>query len=268
MPVDDDTVTDISFRYYVPQKPLSDFVALFWYFRGHEVALSRERVLPQAGGELVIRLEKPKPGDSGISGARSASMIIKRTSRDELLGVHFKPGGAFPFLGFPCGELHNIGATLSDIWGESEASRLLCILHDVETVDMKFNVLERWLMQVAPRPLQHHRAVSYALTKFQKSSGFSTTAEMAGSVGLSQRRFIEVFRNEVGLTPKLFCRLQRFQNVIQTIHNRHTPDWVDIALEHGYSDQSHFIHEFHEFSGISPTEYLVARTQHPTHVQV
>ncbi|PYS27447.1 MAG: hypothetical protein DMG11_16335 [Acidobacteria bacterium] len=43
--------------------------------------------------------------------------------------------------------------------------------------------------------------------------------------------------------------------------------WIDIALSRGYSDQSHFIHDFREFSGLSPTEYLGLRTEHPGHVQ-
>ena len=45
-------------------------------------------------------------------------------------------------------------------------------------------------------------------------------------------------------------------------------DWVDIALSRGYFDQSHFNHDFREFSGLSPTEYLNLRTEHRSHVQV
>ena len=90
--------------------------------------------------ELVINLGSGRSSESGISGPHSRSFIIERTFRDQLLGVHFKLGGAFPFLGFPFGDLHNLGITLDDLWGERRARQLLCLLHDAKTVEMKFHL--------------------------------------------------------------------------------------------------------------------------------
>lgn len=133
---------------------------------------------------------------------------------------------------------------------------------------MKFMVLEKWLIRIANRPLKHHPAVSYAIKKFQMDPGLLSSAAVAEKVNLSQRRFIQLFRDEVGLTPKLFCRVQRFREVIKTVKTYCDVDWVDIALSCGYFDQSHFNHDFREFRGISPTEYLELRTEHLSHVQV
>src|SRR5216117_2456853 len=112
----------VFFRHYVPKQPLSEFVGLFWYWRGHDVSCSKERVLPMGTVELVINLASGQTSQSGISGPYSESLVIERTAQDELLGIHFKPGGAFPFLGFPFGDLHNLGITLADLWGERRAS--------------------------------------------------------------------------------------------------------------------------------------------------
>jgi AraC-like DNA-binding protein len=76
---------------------------------------------------------------------------------------------------------------------------------------------------------------------------------------MSQRRFIELFRHEVGMTPKLFCRVERFQGVIRNLERARDVDWVDVALSYGYSDQSHFNHDFREFSGVRPSDYLSLR---------
>lgn len=255
------------FAHYIPRKPLSDFVATFWYWQGHEASSSRERVLPTGAADLVIRVGNPRPPDSGISGARSQSIIIERRTEDRLLGIHFKAGGAFPFLGFPPEELHNRGITLADLWGQGRASQLLGLLHDAQTVEGKFQVLERWLLQTADRPLEHHRAVAFAIKEFSSDPGLRSSAEVAGKVGFSQRRFIELFRSHVGLTPKLFCRVQRFREVIKTIQNVATVDWADLALSSGYYDQSHFNHEFQEFSGLTPSEYLGLRTPYVNHVR-
>ncbi|MBI4474260.1 MAG: AraC family transcriptional regulator [Acidobacteria bacterium] len=258
----------VSFKCFVPAKPLSEFVDFFWYWQGHDAPYSKERVLPTGNANLVIRFENPRTSYSGISGARSRPVVIERTMRDELLGVRFKLGGAFPFVGIPMGELHNRSVTVADIWGEQTTSRLLSLLHEARTIDIKFQILERWLFAIANRPLQHHPAVGYAMKHFCAMPGSNSSAEMADIVGFSQRRFIELFRNEVGLTPKLFCRLQRFREVINTLRNLPALDWSELALSHGYFDQPHFIHDFRDFSGVTPGEYLNLRTQHINHIRI
>lgn len=257
----------VFFAQHIPQKPLSEFVAAFWYWQGHEASFSKEGVLPTAAADLVIRLGNPRPSDSGISGARSRPIIIERTTQDRLLGIHFKPGGAFPFLGFPSEELHNLSITLTDLWGHGRASRLLGLLQEAQAVGRKFQVLEGWLLQTAERPLQRHRAVAFAMQEFSSDPGLRSSAQVAAKIGFSQRRFIELFRGEVGLTPKLFWRLQRFRKVIKAIQNKTTVDWADLAVAHGYYDQSHFHHEFQEFSGLTPSEYLGLRTPYVNHVR-
>src|SRR5262249_46027897 len=155
----------------------------------------------------------------------------------------------------PVAELHNADSSLADVWGERKTGELIGLIHEARTVEMKFRVLEKWLLLAAHRPLQHHAAVSYAVQEFQRDSLLSS-AEVANKLGFSQRRFIEIFRGEVGLAPKLLCRVLRFQQVISAIKKQDTIDWADVAISVGYYDQAHFIHDFQEFSGLTPTEYL------------
>ena len=258
----------IVFKTYVPEKPLSEFVGLFWYWRGHDVSYSRERVLPTGTVELVIDLANGRASAAGLSGPRSQFFVIERRVQDELLGIHFKPGGAFPFLKAPLDELHNLNLSLADLWGEKNVGELIGLVHEAPTIDLKFQVLEKWLLLAANRPLQHHPAASFAVSEFRRTPGLLTSAEMAERVGFSQRRFIEIFRGEVGLTPKLFCRVQRFQQLISGIKNQDAIDWADAALSYGYYDQAHFIHDFQQFAGLTPTQYLGLRTDHLNHVKM
>jgi AraC-like DNA-binding protein len=258
----------VVFRYHVPSGPLSEFVGVFWYWRGHTVQYAKERILPMASTELVINLGSGRTTDAGIHGPHSEWSIIERTAQDELLGIHFNSGGAFPFLNFPVRELHGTDVTLADVWGEQTASDLICRLHEVKAIGMKFQTLEQFLMRVVANPLSHHPAVSFAMKGFQKDPGLMSSASMAERVGFSQRHFIQIFRDEVGITPKLFCRVERFQQVIRKVASQTSVDWADVALSCGYFDQSHFNHDFREFSGLSPTEYLELRTEHLSHVQI
>ena len=82
----------------------------------------------------------------------------------------------------------------------------------------------------------------------------------------SQRRFIQLFSNEVGLTPKLFCRVNRFQRVVRSLASIEEVDWAEVALDCGYYDQAHFIHDFQDFAGITPSAYLEHCTEHLNHV--
>ncbi len=96
----------------------------------------------------------------------------------------------------------------------------------------------------------------YAVAELGHRSRPRPVAQVAAHIGLSQRRFIEVFRNEVGLTPKAFSRVCRFQHVLGRVETATHVDWTSVAYDCGYFDQAHFIHDFREFAGVSPTRYL------------
>jgi AraC-like DNA-binding protein len=92
--------------------------------------------------------------------------------------------------------------------------------------------------------------------------------DVARRVDLSQRRFIHVFTSAMGLTPKRYHRIRRFQRARRQARYTPSPDWADVALECGYFDQSHLIHDFREFAGFSPVEFQRRWSEHvlPNHL--
>ena len=70
---------------------------------------------------------------------------------------------------------------------------------------------------------------------------------------------LDLFTAEVGLTPKVFSRLRRFRRALDRVADRPAVDWTVIALECGYYDQAHFIHDFRSFAGMTPTAYEQCR---------
>ena len=91
---------------------------------------------------------------------------------------------------------------------------------------------------------------------------------VAAESGLSRRRFIEVFVEEVGVTPKLYLRLARFNRVLGCVFGTADVDWAEIAYLHGYADQSHFNREFREFAGLTPSQYLARPGQGAGHAEL
>jgi AraC-like DNA-binding protein len=180
-----------------------------------------------------------------------------------MMGVHFKPGGSAPFFTLPSGELHNQQISLDEIW-HSRATELRDRLLEASTWETRFLVLEKFLLMVM-QPPDRYNAVDFALREFVRSPTTSVS-EVTDQIGFSARHFNQIFRNRVGLTPKLFCRVCRLQQVLDLLAGKERVDWADIAIACGYFDQAHFIHDFRMFANCTPTEYLVQRGFHPCHV--
>ncbi len=267
------------FLKHKPLPPLSQFVDLFWLYEGYDVPHEKERLLPDGSVELVVNLREDRiriydshnlksystiPG-CVVSGPRSEFLVIDTESEAMTVGVHFKPGGAFPFFKVPLAELSNQSIALECLWGAASA-RLRERLLAADSPHEKLRVLECCLLEQLAKPLDRHPAVAFALHRFLGPSPPPSVSRVVEQVGFSQRRFIELFSDEVGLAPKLFSRVSRFQKVVQSAHAQSCINWAGMALDCGYYDQAHFTHDFQAFAGITPSEYLNRRTPHVNHV--
>ena len=112
-----------------------------------------------------------------------------------------------------------------------------------------------------------HPAVASALHAFARRPAVTTVGDAVAAAGVSARHLIDRFTAQVGLTPKRFCRVRRFQRAIALAHRGAAEDWAAIAADCGFSDQPHLIHEFHAFAGLPPSAYLDHRTPHRNHVR-
>jgi AraC-like DNA-binding protein len=256
----------VSTHLHVPSGPLADFVDLIWISEGYAPPHAQERLLPQPLMNLIITVDRGRAVWSGLSGPRTESMMLDTSHPFSVIGVSFKAGGGFPFVPMPAGELHNLTAPLDAVWG-SRADAVCERLLETPAPRDRCKILEQALLTGARGRFDRHPAVRYAVAELGHWSRPRPVARVAEHLGLSQRRFIEVFRNEVGLTPKAFSRVCRFQHVLGQIEYATEVDWTEVALDCGYFDQAHFIHDFREFAGVSPTVYLRYRASR-NHVAV
>lgn len=213
------------FRSYQPSPPVSDFVDFLWVYNGFESPRLKERIFPSGTFELVfnlhddeVRIYEDARSDefrrySGaiVSGPYAGPFLTDTALEASVMGVHFKPGGAFPFLGPPANELRDTHIDLEAIWGRAvvEIRDRLC---EYASFARRFRLLERFLLSRLFRPMQHHGAVAMALANLAHTQS-QMTRELAREACLSEKRFIDVFRSEVGLNPRAFvlhlARLQR-----------------------------------------------------------
>lgn len=265
---------------HVPGPPLSGSVELLWIYETSGGPHEQERLLPDGTMELVIDLrDAPSRAHAGqddvdlpslrggaIIGAQSEARLINASEPTAVIGAHFRPGGAFPFLRPPAGEFHRAVVSFDEVWNRRAHDLRERLLEDPRPA-ARFRVLERFLLDQISRPLPRHPAVAFALREFQATGpGPATVSDVVDRIGISQRRFIEVFRDQVGLTPKVYCRLHRFQQALRRLETRKGDDLADLALDCGFYDQAHFNHEFKTFSGLSPTSFLAQWAGRPNHV--
>jgi AraC-like DNA-binding protein len=251
----------------VTSRPLSDFVDLLWLAEDYRQPHASERLLPTGSMGLVLSLDQSRRGADVVAGAQSRFTILDTSRPLSLIGVRFKPGGGFPFFGVPAGALQDCNATLDTLWGQ-QARSLREQLLEADTPTAKFRILERFLLhrlRLARAPARNP-AVEYAVAALS-SSTTPSVASVVEHIGSTPRRFIEAFRDQVGLTPKVFSRISRFRRAIDTMRSTATFELTTIALECGYFDQAHFIHDFRAFAGVSPSAYLRHRTS-TNHVRV
>ena len=253
-------------RIHTPSAPLSRYIDYLWFQEAPPGA--HERIVPSGTTELVVALhdrplclgdnghDAPKPvGSAVLCGTHAGPFVIETHADDRLIGVHFRPGGAFPFFAPPAGELHGTRLVLDDLWGRAAAT-LRERLAAAPTVDAQFALLEEALLAQAGRPLQRHPAVAHALGALEAAADVVTIAALVKETGLSARRFIELFRREVGLSPKLFAQVRRLQRVLGRLEDPAGASWTEVALDHGYFDQPHLVRDFQRFAGLSPRAYL------------
>lgn len=254
----------------LPRAPLRPFVEQLW-LADQPAGAARERVLPTGAMHLVLRLsdvplrvfDGVDEADAGrevgcaiVGGARS-TYYVRDTSRPvRSVGVMLRPGASLPLLGVPAEALAGRHTRLEELWGR-EAGELRERL--LEAAD-PLAVLEASLVSRLPRVRGVHPAVAHALARFDATWDVGA---VVAETGYSHRRFLTLFREAVGLAPKAYCRVRRFQRVLEG-----AGAWSELAQEAGYSDQAHLTREFTELAGVSPGQFRRLAPAQPRHVPV
>lgn len=252
----------------VPVSPLSRFVAVLWYAEEWRPPHRRERHMPDGSASLIVALGDGGRARSGsraiVSGPRSESFAMKAANTpDTIIGAQFTHGGAAALLDVPLSDLRNTHAALPDLVGQASAllrERLL----GISTADARLELLESWLRERMRRRPGPEDSIVWAARQLRRPR--TRVADVVAQIGRSSRWVIARFERDIGLSPKAFSRVQRFQGALRLAHRRASVDLADLAAAAGYFDQAHLTHEFNSLAGMSPAVLLAGRTEFLNHV--
>jgi AraC-like DNA-binding protein len=263
---------------HFPAPPLSEIIELFWHSARETPrsnGASREAILPDGCAHLVFNLSQnhislyERINSNSLTsvdgtifcGPRSSAYAILPAAA-AVIGVLFRPGGVYRLLSVPIEEFSNTQVPLELIIGSNGLREQLVA---AITPSARFLLLERFLLNRLQRSLLLHGAVRYALSAFEQNA-FLSVADVLEKIGLSERRFSRIFSEQVGLTPKLFQRVRRFQRTVGSLPSHGEVDWARTATANGYYDQAHLINEFRAFSSITPCDFFASRIVQRNHL--
>jgi AraC-like DNA-binding protein len=259
---------------HVPGLPLARWIDRIWYCRASALPYAQERVLPSGSMQILFNLagetltevsEDPSNSARAVShsllaGPRCRYELIDSRDLQELLGILFLPGGAAPLLRTNASTVFGRFISLADVYPRTTIRDRL---RELSTPQEKLKAAEQWLLSLIRKETSTPKTLIDGGLRLLCRQ---TVHQTASSLGVSERRLSQVFAAEVGLSPKQWSRIARFQKAVRQLHAGRYERLDQLALECGYYDQSHFCRDFTAVAGMDATAYLAGKGRWVNHV--
>jgi len=259
-------------HYHVPAFPLDRFITGYTYYKGYVATHTIDRFLPNGNVEIIINLTaEPKyiydnhtltPKQEfkklWISGIRNNFISIPSGTGAEMFIIEFKKGMVHSFLGRPLTEIAGQvveGDQILDAVFLELRERLL----ETPAGMPMFLLAEAMLREKFYGKLVVNPFVDFAVNRIMSNPSGISIKNIAEKAGYSSKHLISIFSSHVGVNPKAFLRIIRFQKAVQDIESKGNINWVQLAHDCGYYDQAHLVANFKEFSGFTPIDYVRAK---------
>lgn len=194
---------------------------------------------------------------SGLTGLQSTWRRLQSQGALGTVAVRFKPGGAACFFRESLDAFLDHHLPLTDVFGSPCVALLEEQLAEAPDAPSRAALVQRFFREVF-RAEAEDRLVQLAARRLNEQNGQLPIAELARCFALSERQLERRFRRAIGIGPKKFARIVRFQRVLSA--RQAAGAWSAAALDAGYFDQSHLIRDFQAMAGLSPQDFLASET--------
>ncbi len=238
----------MTYRESSPSPCLQGWIAAYWDIDGAvDSVLAAQRILPDGCADLICDFSRPSPRMRWV-GTMTRAIEVQAGGRQDLFGIRFVPGGLFPLLGAPLSLLTDDSAEFAalpaqqwrpplDGWCDDRDFAARCRRADASLI--------------AARSRMQFNGMTPLLQRLQGRSVLPSATVLADETGVGLRTLQRRFMEHVGVSPKQHLRWLRFERARQLLL-RGDQRSAEIAMVAGYSDQAHFVREFHRFAGVTP----------------
>jgi len=253
----------MNYRQVRPSAAVGRYVEFYWMLEDRSPASGIQRIVPDGRSGVILNFGNPFESQTNgvwksqpecfFVGQITSPLLLRPSGPAGMLGIQFRPHGAAELLGMPVCELTDSAIALGDL--SRRLSRELERVRDLPSLTQAVAALDPILSAFAERSGIDDNLVSYAVSEIEHTCGRISVRDVAERIGWSTRQLQRRFKEAVGISPKLFGRMQRLQRVFRAMEDPDS-DWVDAAVHCGYYDQAHLIRDCREFSGKTPTALL------------
>lgn len=266
----------MEYNVYEPCAALSKQVKTYWSLDcTAEEANGRERIFPDGCIEIIFNHgDRFRKYDSEtdfhiqppafIHGQLKTYFELEPTGSVGIFSARLHPAGLQPFIDFDVDTFTGSTLTITDVWGEDGAKLEQVILTCADN-NQRIAVLEKFLLEKRDTLKVDNAPVEVSVDAIIESVGTIPIESVAGKLGISKRQLERKFTAAVGISPKLFARITRFQNVLHLIENKEFKSFTATAYDGGFYDQAHFIKDFRDFTGLNPKQYFAENLEMVKH---
>ena len=235
-----------------PAPALRQLVLHYWVVRW-ELApglVFDQEVVPNPCVNLVVEEER-----SAIYGPASNKYTKRLSGRGVVFGVKFKPGGFYPYLRRPVAELTDRALLLEEVFDREAVAAFGEALAGSEEMAVRVEAADRLLLHTRPTVDPEVALVQQLVERIHADRAITRVEQLGQSAEINSRKLQRLFHRYVGVAPKWVIQLYRLQDAAERLEDGTCRDWTELALELGYYDQSHFIHDFRSIIGTTPEAY-------------
>lgn len=250
-------------NWYPASNPLAGVLAGIWSVHASRDADLSARVLPDGSTCLVFQRDGRvlhSSEDAGnplastcVSGPRTGPFDFTLNAAGRILIVQLRPAGAIQALGVPMSLLADRFEQLDAVVGSVSPLVDDIVLGDADDLSC-VHAIERWLQERVRTQRARCEVTDAVVQEVTRRAGCIRIEDLAGHVNLSRRHLGRIMNERIGISPKRFARISRFDRAVQLGRTRPMVPWARVALDAGYADQAHMTREFTEIGGIRPTD--------------
>ncbi|NII25926.1 helix-turn-helix transcriptional regulator [Pseudoflavitalea sp. X16] len=255
-----------------PATILKQYVKCYYVYESEASVAFDDTVFPSGCVEIIFNLGtgnwQTAVGDDFITtppielwGQIIKPLPIRSIGKNTMLGIRLFPHAAAYFLNDEVSQFNNQVVDFSSLSGKT-VKQLYARLQETADWHTRIGLIEGFLLQqlsLSEGKLHKVAIVSYVMQEIRQDDFFDNIEHVASRYGITSRYMQKLFLQYTGLTPKLYSKINRFQNSLRLV-TRKDASLTSIAYDCGYFDQSHFIREFKSFTGFTPSNYLVTHS--------
>lgn len=217
----------------------------------------KEIVMPDGCIDVLFGIDKNGNSCRNILVGTMSKGCIIGMEHDNLktFGVRFYPGGLQAFLKESSKSFTDKMESIEEL-DDDIFIKLKIELSKIESVYDKINYANRYFTSIMRVAVPLDNEFQNVLYHIYQSKGLIKIKEIIDREVISEKKLRRIFYNRVGINTKAFIKIIRLQNAIGIINLNKSTKIVDVALDSGYYDESHFIHDFYDLAGLNPSEYL------------